>query len=557
MPSRLALNDLRELAWSRGGKLHCTSYLDSKSPLNWECGNGHVWLATASKVKFGTWCPTCAKRVRLEIGELQALAISRGGQLLSERYRNANTPLLWQCEFGHQWGATSGSVKNQGTWCPNCAGNRKLELYDLQLIAVSRSGRLVSTLYVNSTSALLWECSSGHQWTANAAGVKAGTWCPRCAGRKPELADFQAVAISRGGRLLSNEYVNSYTPLTWACSVGHHWTATSDSVKKGRHWCPQCSGNARINLADLAALAMAHGNRLLSTAYLNRSSPLLWECVAGHQWTASAAAVKQLQSWCPECAGRAKLTIGDLQDLAKARGGLLLSDTYNNARTKLLWQCAREHQWRATINHIKYSGTWCPTCGDSKVGDALRLDISVFREIATQRGGKLLSDRYVNDRSRLVWECAVGHQWTARAGHIKNAPSWCPTCASGKGERMTRRCFENIFRRPFPRLQAPWLRRQHLDGFCPDLFLAFEYDGAQHFETIGKFRMTERDLQMNIQRDRRKDQLCRNNGVTLVRVKEVRPLTEAAVLRSVVEAIRGHTAAMAIVNASRVTLPLK
>jgi len=58
-----------------------------------------------------------------------------------------------------------------------------------------------------------------------------------------------------------------------------------------------------------------------------------------------------------------------------------------------------------------------------------------------KRGGKCLSDTYVNNQTKLLLECAEGHQWEAAPNSIKNG-SWCPHCAriAKKGERVTRIC---------------------------------------------------------------------------------------------------------------------
>ena len=60
-----------------------------------------------------------------------------------------------------------------------------------------------------------------------------------------------------------------------------------------------------------------------------------------------------------------------------------------------------------------------------------------------------------------------------------------------------------------------WLGNQRLDFFIPDLSLAIEYQGEQHFRPVERFggEAGFRGAQL---RDRRKRQLCRENGVRLV-----------------------------------------
>lgn len=61
-----------------------------------------------------------------QLQELKIISQSKGGECLSTDYQNARTNMKWQCDLGHQWEATSGSIKS-GTWCPNCAPKRTSE----------------------------------------------------------------------------------------------------------------------------------------------------------------------------------------------------------------------------------------------------------------------------------------------------------------------------------------------------------------------------------------------------------------------------------------------
>ena len=44
----------------------------------------------------------------------------------------------------------------------------------------------------------------------------------------------------------------------------------------------------------------------------------------------------------------AKLTIEQMQALAKKRGGVCLSKRYDGTHTKLRWRCAEGHEWEMT-----------------------------------------------------------------------------------------------------------------------------------------------------------------------------------------------------------------
>lgn len=61
---------------------------------------------------------------RDSIENMKQIAKSRGGICLGKKYLNTHSKLKWRCKFKHVWSATPASVK-QGTWCPRCRGERK------------------------------------------------------------------------------------------------------------------------------------------------------------------------------------------------------------------------------------------------------------------------------------------------------------------------------------------------------------------------------------------------------------------------------------------------
>jgi len=106
-----SLAQMRVLARQRDGKCISKRYVSSRIPLRWRCRCGHQWNATPTNVSKGSWCPTCAHRKRLTLGEMRALAERRGGECLSERYVNNETKLRWRCAAGHEWETAPGLVK--------------------------------------------------------------------------------------------------------------------------------------------------------------------------------------------------------------------------------------------------------------------------------------------------------------------------------------------------------------------------------------------------------------------------------------------------------------
>jgi hypothetical protein len=84
----------------------------------------------------------------------------------------------------------------------------------------------------------------------------------------------------------------------------------------------------------------------------------------------------------------------------------------------------------------------------------------------------------------------------------------------------------NLIRDSFPGVtvehhgKPAWLGRQHLDVWIPDWKIAVEYHGDQHFRPVDFFG-GETAFVANQERDRRKERLCRENGVNLFVVSEI------------------------------------
>lgn len=243
----------------------------------------------------------------LTIEEMQAIASARDGRCLSVEYINSTTPLEWECSRGHRWWAQARQVKS-GTWCGACVKEEQYgTLADMQHLAHERGGRCLSAEYINVRTHLEWECVEGHRWRATPKRVKCGQWCPICVykRRRLPLARIHAAAEARGGRCLSQEYVNSSAPLQFECAAGHRWRALPQNVRKG-HWCQQCQFDGmRGTLAAMQALAASHDGRCLSDVYVSARHPLEWECRLGHVWSTRPAVVVR-GSWCPLCANLAR-----------------------------------------------------------------------------------------------------------------------------------------------------------------------------------------------------------------------------------------------------------
>lgn len=94
-----------------------------------------------------------------------------------------------------------------------------------------------------------------------------------------------------------------------------------------------------------------------------------------------------------------------------------------------------------------------------------------------------------------------------------------------RGETECRRVIEKLTSKPFPKQRPDFLRNEitgghnlELDCFNPDLKIAVEYNGEQHYKFIPYFH-NSKDAYYNIKyRDDMKKRLCSKNNVHLITV---------------------------------------
>ena len=75
--------------------------------------------------------------------------------------------------------------------------------------------------------------------------------------------------------------------------------------------------------------------------------------------------------------------------------------------------------------------------------------------------------------------------------------------------------------------QPKWLGRQHVDIWIPSMAIAVEYHGLQHFRPVEFFGGDEA-LRRGQERDDRKRELCRKNGLRLVEIAYDQDVDDAA-----------------------------
>jgi hypothetical protein len=142
------------------------------SYLKWKCDNQEhpEWeTQLRNMLDFNTWCPLCAGRFSkdeyLEIAK--KLAISKGGQCLSNKYTGQKGLLIWQCKNNdHPTFKTNyQNVSTKNYWCHLCKDEEKEPtreefLNKAKEHAKLRGGECLSTKYKGNNEKLEWKCDN-------------------------------------------------------------------------------------------------------------------------------------------------------------------------------------------------------------------------------------------------------------------------------------------------------------------------------------------------------------------------------------------------------------
>lgn len=267
--------------------------------------------------------------------------------------------------------------------------------------------------------------------------------------------------------------------------------------------------------------------------------------ICNHVWDVRARNILYVIKSCPYCkhskiADSCRLRIDDIRIFIEKEGYLLLSNEYQNAKTKLTLQCPIGHEFTMNYNNF-HSGQRCPTCAIIRNTEKQRLSVEDIENQITERGFKLISweEEYKNTQSKFTLECSNGHVTTKSVSSFLQGCD-CPKCNKiSKGEETILNFLEqnNIpYEYQFEIEDCKNKRALPFDFaiFNNDntLRLLIEYDGEQHFKPIERFGGVEK-FNKNKINDKIKDDYCKNNNINLIRI----PYTKLNNLGDVLESI--------------------
>lgn len=432
--SKLTLETMKRIALSRSGECLSLTYANNKIKLRWKCSVGHTWEARADMVKRGNWCPYCSKKIKYTLEYCREIAKKRGGDCISKEYINSQNLMKWICAKGHTWENTFSGILNSRQWCPHCYGNVRHTIEEMRELAARFEGECLSMEYKGNKTKLQWKCQQGHVFEAVPNSIVTGHWCKVCGMRRAGMKnrftfdELKRMAKERGGEFLSKAYRDGKMKLGWRCADGHEFKMTSVMVNSGQ-WCPECSTgkSERVCRQYFEAifgkkfpkvkpswLIGPKGHKLELDGY-NEELKLAFEYQGAQHYFQNNRFHKNRTLESQKGYDNIK------RDLCKKNGITLIeipfTVKYNWLQAFILKRCE--------VNNIVVPNQKV-NINSNEISSPKRLQ--TIKKIAESKGGTCLSDKYIDNNTKLRFGCQDGHEWETIPQVIIRG-NWCRICS--------------------------------------------------------------------------------------------------------------------------------
>jgi hypothetical protein len=219
------------------------------------------------------------------------------------------------------------------------------------------------------------------------------------------------------------------------------------------------------------------GGVFISGTYEISTSVYRIKCAHGHEWDPQWNIVVQKGSWCRICTSKGrkprKGSLEDCIELAAAKGGLCLSETFVSTTSPMIWKCGdpTHKPWKTRMSHIR-EGSWCRPCSKEIAAAKTRNTIEEAREIAIGRGGLCLSTVYGRRGQKMLWKCGKCNiELYSEFADIKRG-YWCGPCGRKQGWEKHKHTLEEVrqegAKRNYTLVSTSYISSgKHLKWLCP------------------------------------------------------------------------------------------
>ena len=386
--------------------------------------------------------------------------------------------------------------------------------------------------YVNAHTKVCITCPKhGDFWMTPQNHLKK-QGCPKCSfdkQRKPIEQFIKEAQKVHGDKYDYSkvEYHNANKNICIVCPEHGEFWQTPASHLNGSG-CPKCSHRSYIYTKDewIKEAQKIHGSKYdySKVEYKGNKVKVCIVCPKHGEFWMKPNSHLQGQS-CPKCVHRcykyttkefideAQKVHGDRYDYSKVE--------YVDSKTNVCIICPEHGEfWQTPANHL--SGRGCEKCGKISMKEKNKKSKEEFIKQSRLFFGDWFDYskvNYINNKTKVCLICKKhGEFYTRPDGHLTSHRG-CPQCAAEKNinENIL---FEHLSKR-YENIHFFHSKRgiKNLGLFEIDIYdeknkIAIEYQGDEHFEAVDFFN-GEDGLNATLERDKRKIELCKKNGIKL------------------------------------------
>ena len=357
----------------------------------------------------------------------------------------------------------------------------------------------------------------------------AGHGCSKCAHRSMKYSVeewlLKAKKINPHLDFILENYESQYQKVECICPKHGSFKRNAKTILQGMP-CPQCESEKRYREKEdriIEQCKKVHGDKYDYSDFvyhgMNTKSTVICPIHGPFQVRPSNHITNE--SGCPKCANeqngikhrmttdmfiaKAKELHGDKYDYSKVE--------YIDNSTKVCIICPIHGEfWQTPHSHLAPQG--CYLCGKEQIRLKQLPPIEEWeKRCRKQHGNKYIYEfpEEVDYYTKIKITCPIhGEFWQQVSNHANG--QGCPKCKQSHLERnvelkLQEKQVDCDFQKRFD-----WLGKQSLDFYIPNANVAIECQGSQHFEKDKFYK----DINVILERDERKRQLCQENGVELI-----------------------------------------
>ena len=258
--------------------------------------------------------------------------------------------------------------------------------------------------------------------------------------------------------------------------------------------------------------------------YINNRTKIKCKCkIDGYEWEVKPNDLLNNHG-CPKCSGKMQLTHEEFVNrMRKINSDIEILGEYKGIHKKIKCKCKIDgYEWEATPHNL-LNDTGCPKC----YGNTKKTTEEFINELKEINSNIEILGEYKSAVTKIKCKCKIdGYEWYATPNSLLRSYG-CPKCSESKGEKRVAKYLDNKnieYERQYKFNDCRSKDRLPVDFYIPNLNMAIEYDGEDHYMIIlrgGKNDTYERAFNRFVGtkvRDTIKTIYCKENNIKLIRI---------------------------------------